>query len=91
MKVESIAECSPWSILQYFWPALSNNRSLEKQFLVFFWSGRSGQVVLYAYKRMCVYYVKYGTLKPSFLQTSYFMLISPSEFGRIFGGPGTWF
>ena len=23
-KVESIAEYSPWSILQYFWPALSN-------------------------------------------------------------------
>ena len=28
MKVESIAECSPWSILQYFWPALRDNRSL---------------------------------------------------------------
>ena len=25
MKVESTAECSPWSILQYFWPALSDN------------------------------------------------------------------
>ena len=25
MKVESIAECSPRSILQYFWPALSDN------------------------------------------------------------------
>ena len=24
MKVERIAECSPWSILQYFWPALSD-------------------------------------------------------------------
>ena len=24
MEVESIAECSPWGILQYFWPALSN-------------------------------------------------------------------
>ena len=23
MKVESIAECSTWSILQYFWPALN--------------------------------------------------------------------
>ena len=33
MKVKSIAECSHWSILQYFWPALSD--SLEKQFLVF--------------------------------------------------------
>ena len=27
MKVESIAECSNWSILQYFWPALNNNLS----------------------------------------------------------------
>ena len=27
MKVESIAKCSPWSILQYFWPALSDNWS----------------------------------------------------------------
>ena len=26
-KVESIAECSTWSILQYFWPALSDNWS----------------------------------------------------------------
>ena len=25
MQVESIAECSTWSILQYFWPALSDN------------------------------------------------------------------
>ena len=39
MRVESIAECSPWSILQYFWSALSDNwswkfyRSLwERQF-----------------------------------------------------------
>ena len=27
MKAESIAECSPWSILQYFWPALSDKWS----------------------------------------------------------------
>ena len=27
MKVKSIAECSLWSILQYFWPVLSKNRS----------------------------------------------------------------
>ena len=57
MKVESIAECSHWSILQYFWPAsgsilqyfwpaLSNNRSL-KLILVFFLSGRLRQVLLY--------------------------------------------
>ena len=33
MQVESIAECS-WSILQYFWLALSDNRSW-KQIIVF--------------------------------------------------------
>ena len=27
MKVKSIAECSHWSIMQYFWPALSDNWS----------------------------------------------------------------
>ena len=26
MEDESIAECSPWNILQNFWPALSDNR-----------------------------------------------------------------
>ena len=34
MKVESFAECSPWSILQYFWPALSDN-GFWKPILVF--------------------------------------------------------
>ena len=38
MKVESIAECSPWCIMQYFWPALSDNMSW-KPILVFFLSG----------------------------------------------------
>ena len=41
MKVERIAECSPWSILQYLWPALIG---IEKQFLVFSLSGRVRQV-----------------------------------------------
>ena len=39
MKVESIAECSHWSILKYFWPALGDNLSW-KSTLVFFFSGR---------------------------------------------------
>ena len=39
MKVESIAECSPWSILQYFWPALRDTW-YWKPILVFFLSGR---------------------------------------------------
>ena len=39
MKVKSIAESSPWSILQYFWPALSNNISWKPIFCFLFWSG----------------------------------------------------
>ena len=46
MKDESIAECSPWSILQYFWPALSDN-PYWKPILVFCLSGRLRQVLLY--------------------------------------------
>ena len=44
MKVESIAECS--SILQYFWPALSENWSW-KPISGLFESGRYTQVLLY--------------------------------------------
>ena len=45
MKVESIAECSPWSILQNFWLSLSDNRSW-KPFLVFFeWPLKTGFTV----------------------------------------------
>ena len=36
MKVESIAECSPWSILQYFWPALRNSWSWKPIFGLFY-------------------------------------------------------
>ena len=43
MKVESIAECSNGSILQYFWPALSNY-GYWKPILVFFLSGSLSQV-----------------------------------------------
>ena len=39
MKAKRIVECSPWSILQYFWPALRDNWS--------FLSGRLKQVLLY--------------------------------------------
>ena len=35
LKVKGIAECSPWNILQYFWPALSNNRSWKPIFCLF--------------------------------------------------------
>ena len=46
MKVESNAECSPWSILQYFWPALSNNWSWNPIYGLFE-SGCFTQVLLY--------------------------------------------
>ena len=49
MKVKSIAECSLWNILQYFWPALSNHRSW-KPFFGLFESGRFTQVLLYLVK-----------------------------------------
>ena len=43
MKVKSMLSSS---ILQYIWPALSDNLNLENQFLVFFLSGRLTQVLL---------------------------------------------
>ena len=46
LKVESIAECSKGSILQYFWPALSDNR-YWMPILVFFFSGHLEQVLQY--------------------------------------------
>ena len=45
MKVESVAECSPRSILQYFWPALSDNWSWKTN-LGLFESGCFTQVLL---------------------------------------------
>ena len=36
MKVKSIAKCSPWSILQNFWPALSDNWSWTPKFCLLF-------------------------------------------------------
>ena len=56
MKIESIAECSRWSILQYFWPALSDNWYWN-QFSVSE-SGRLTQVLLY-FIVMGVFYCKY--------------------------------
>ena len=46
MKVKCIAECSPWSILQYFSPALSNNWSWNPIFSLFE-SGHFTQILLY--------------------------------------------
>ena len=46
MQVKSIAECSPWSILQYFRPSLSYQLLLRSLFCLFL-SGRFTQVLLY--------------------------------------------
>ena len=46
MKVESIAEYSPWNILQYFWPAFSHNLSW-KPIRGIFESDHFTQVLLY--------------------------------------------
>ena len=46
MKVKSIAECSPWNILQYIWPAIVDNWSW-KQICGLFESGHFTQVLLY--------------------------------------------
>ena len=47
--VKSIAKCSPWSILQYSWPALSDN-DLENQFWSYFeWPLQTGSTVLHFY------------------------------------------
>ena len=49
MEVERIAECSPWTILQYFWPALNDNWSWKPIFCLFE-SGRFTHVLLYRVK-----------------------------------------
>ena len=64
MKVESIAECSPWSILQYFWSPLRD--SLENQFLVIFESGRFTQNLMY-------------TVKPQKFEFRFFEILAKSK------------
>ena len=48
MKVKSIAECSPWSILQYFWSAL-RDKWFWKTIFGIFESGRFTQFLLYIF------------------------------------------
>ena len=50
MKVESIADGSNWSILQYLWPELSGNQ-YWKPSLMFFLSGRLRQILPYITKQ----------------------------------------
>ena len=56
MKVESITQCSPWSILRYFWPTFSDNCSW-KPFFGLFKSGCFTQVLLYAWLMACSVYI----------------------------------
>ena len=57
MKVESIAECSPWSILQYFWPALRDNWSW-KPIISLFESGHFTQFYCNIMKTLQVYHCR---------------------------------
>ena len=50
MQVKCIAECSPWSILQYFQPSLSYCFPLRPLFCLFL-SGRLRQVLLYKFQQ----------------------------------------
>ena len=64
MKVESIAECSKGSILQYFWPALSDNWSWKPNFgLLFEWPLKTGFTVffrkIFLYVHLLVYVSMY--------------------------------
>ena len=56
MKVKSIAEFSPWSILQYFWPALSDNRSWKPIFGIFVWPLKTGFTVWASLQDFGTYY-----------------------------------
>ena len=47
MEVESIAEGSPWSILQHLWPALSDNQYWKPMFGVLL-SDRLRQVLRFS-------------------------------------------
>ena len=74
MKGESIAECSPWSILQYFWPALMDNRSWKPIFgLLFECPLKAGVtvhlcaemqvIVLYDIVKDCWYFCSFHAIK----------------------------
>ena len=62
MKVESIVDA--WSILQYFWPALSDSWSWKPIFGLFE-SGRFTQVLLY-FEAYSNFFKPYGKLKSIF-------------------------
>ena len=69
MQVKSIAECSLRSILQYFWPALSDTViSLENQIFIFLRVAILRPVLLYMFslfqaRMMCLVRI-YASMKP---------------------------
>ena len=67
MQVKSIAECSKWSILQYFRPSLRYHFPLRPLFCLFL-SGGLRQVLLYSG-------FQEGPTFPTFLICSYFPLL----------------
>ena len=77
MKVKNIAECSRWSILQYFWPALSDNRSW-KPFFCLFESGHFTQVLLYLMTMDMGQMPKFHKLAEVVLKTLYTVFIQHS-------------
>ena len=64
MKVEIIAECSHCNILQYFWPALSNNLSWKPIFgILFEWQLNTGFTVSPISKQNVWWHITHITLK----------------------------
>ena len=62
MQVKSIAECSKWSILQYFRPSLSYQLLLRSLFYLFF-SGCFTQFLLYFYYDTALHRKSNGLVK----------------------------
>ena len=71
MKVENIAECSPWSILQYIWPALRNNWSWKPIFGLIE-SGNFTQVLLYLLASWVIFHVLFCCLLLFFFKINFF-------------------
>ena len=68
MEVKRIAECSPWSILQYFLPVLRDNWP-RKPMLVIFESGGFRQGLLY-YQKTCFLHFDFSENLASFSTSS---------------------
>ena len=82
MNVESIAECSPWSILLYFGPAFSDNWSLTPFFCLFD-CGCFRQVLLILSSSLspCMYnQIKVHFEKISILASTFLLFFFPFDY-----------